>query len=387
MSKAAFDVVRAGALAIGAYNQYRGRSSGNKTFVSGMGGGGGGTRVTRVVRRTGRKKRRTANQVFRDLVKQGERIVWRWQQSSRTYLGPGRVFLGMGTIDANLDRLPIHFLSLTGNNLGRNVPAKGAYNVHSMCRMYYNRTTGAFYWAGDVPSIDNAGNNAANVRWQTETATYSPLTDIKSCFHEWTDIRLNLYGTYSVPIHYNVMLCTMKEQVDPYQFAQGEAITEGSECANMLKDWTRSLMYESAGINSSQSTWRNDVRVVKQCRFTIQPLSYADQVAEQQVPVTYASASNIKELRWFIRHDRFRNYNWSRDATATTEARDFDKPGWDLVIDPELYADVEWGKRLFLVIQATCPGRQAGDPIYMTDGYANLNGSYDLTIRNAFSYQ
>jgi len=335
-------------------------------------------------------KRRNANQVFRIMQRSGDEIVLRWQQTSREYLGPGQVFIGMGGIDANLDRMPIHFVSLTNiGAYGIDAPAKGCHRLVSVCRPYYNRTNGNFFWNGDVQSQTNVGTNATDYLWQSESDTSGANVggDAKSVFHKYTDIKLNLYGTYTVPIHYTVTVCTMKEQVDPFGFLPASSlgqIDEGSECANMFKDWSTDLMHNTFGKNSSKSTWRNDIKIIKEFKTTIQPLAYSDQQAEAALGVTYSKAAHIKELRWFIRHDRYRDYRWSRQKEDTTEHRDMGQPGWDINGPGKLMCDVEWGKRVFLIIKATCPQRNGVDPIFMDPNYATVNGSYDMCIRNCF---
>lgn len=345
------------------------------------------TFVTRARLRTGRKRKRSGEKAFRSFLASGQRLITRWEQTSATYLGPGKVFIGWGKIDENLDRLPIHFISLTNNPKLTGNEAKGAFKNDTMCRMYYNHVTGAYAWASDVYSSTHLGTVAPNAEWQYEhdQTCVGQTSPWSRCFHNWTDIRLNLYGTYSVPINYHVMLCTMKEQVDPFQFGQGVSISEGSECANMLKDWTRSQLHDTVSVNASPQTWSKDVRIIKEYRTTIQPLTPGDQIDVGNSSVA-SKSPHIKEIKWFVRHDRFRDYAWSRDAINTVEDRDFVNGGWDYFGPFSPLCDVEWGKRLFLVIRASCPSRYNGDPLYCdVPVLATVNGSYDLSIRNSFT--
>nr|QGF19370.1 hypothetical protein [Antarctic circular DNA molecule] len=386
------DYIRLGGTAIAAgysaYKHYSNRTAPSSSTVISS-GAGGAMHVSRTRRRTGRLKRRSANKVFRILQRQGDEIIYRWQQTSREYIGPGRIFIGLGSMDANQDRLPIHFMSLT-NGYGDTNIAKGCNSDISLCRMIYNRTTGAFQYNGDVASATYLGADAADYRWQRETMeTGIGLSDPKSVFHKYTDLKINLYGTLSVPIHYNVMLCTMKEQVDPLSFSPayaGGSMAEGSEAANMFKDWLTNLTHNTFGKNSGKSTWRQDVHIIKQFNCTIQPLAYSDQAAEATLGASFSTAANIKELHWFITHDRYRDYRWTRDAATTLEHRDLSLPGWDQINPTPLLCDVEWGKRVYLVIQASTPRREGVDPIFMSDALSNFNGSYDLFVRNSFVY-
>lgn len=387
-SSAGYKLFGAGALAAyNIYNQSRSRTRTitrrrKKSFTMNQ-----GTFVSHARLRTGRKRQRTANKCFRSLVSNGDTVITRWQQTSATYLGPGKVFIGWGLIDANLDRLPIHFISLTSNPKFLDSPAKGCFKGNSMCRVYYNKTTGDYAWASDVFSQDYTGATAATASWQYERDDSglggSPLAN--RCFHKWTDIRLNLYGTYSVPINYEVLVCTMTEENDPLQFLQGVAIPEGASCNNMFKDMTRELLNDTVSVNTSRQQWRKNMRIIKSFKCTIQPLSQSDQVDVPNAAVT-SKAPHIKEIKWFIRHDRFRDYKWSRLGTQTTEDRDFTNGGWDYSAPTQPLADVEWGARVFLIIKASCPTRLASDPLYCEPStLANVNGSYDLSIRNSFA--
>jgi len=389
MSKAGY--IRLGATAAAAgysvYQRYNNRSRASYSEPASM---SGGMTVSRARRRTGRLKKRSANQVFRLLQRSGQEYIYRWQQTSREYLGPGRVFIGMGNTDATYDRMPIHFMSLTNCPGGLINLAKGCNNAISMCRVSFNKITGDWAYNGDVQSQTYLGADATDYQWQLETNNATVYGEtVNGLFHKYTDIKLNLYGTYSVPIHYTVTLCTMPEQLDPLSFSAANAggvIAEGTECANMLKDMAVDLLHNNFGKNTSKSTWRKDMKIIKEYKCTIQPLPYSDQQAEQTVPVGYSSAAHIKELKWFIRHDRYRNYKWSRDTAETLEHRDLGLPGWDVIQPRQIMCDVEWGKRVFLIIRASCPQRNGVDPIFMQDAYAAVNGSYDLSIRNSFVF-
>jgi len=388
------DIRNYGRLAIGAatagytaYSRYRNQST--STRRQNNPSSNGAMFVSRVSRRTGRRKRRSANEVFRRLQQSGSNVVWRYQQTSREYLGPGQLFLGTSLVDGFFDRVPIHIWSLTNSpNLLGNI-AKGANPDVAMYRLMYQKNLGDFQLSADVPSQTNLGTNDPNLRWLAECSPEAvPLTN-GMVYHKWTHIKLNLYGTYTVPIHYTIMLCTMPESLDPLSFlttSAGGSIAEGSECANMFKDMVTDQVHNNFGVNSTKSTWRRDMRIIKQYKCTIQPLPYSDQQAEAALPVAYSKAAHIKELNWFIRHDRYRDYKWSRLKEEVTEHRNLDLPGWDVVAPYSAMCDVEWGKRVFLIVRASCPIRALTDQIFMTPELATTNGSYDVSIRNSFTY-
>lgn len=378
------NALRLGAAAYSAYNRYaQNRTTGSTRQV-----GGGGAFVSRRRLRTGRKKRRRTQRVFRELLYTGQREVYRWQQTSPTYLGPGRLGLLWGRTSPldQAQRMPFHFMSLTSSMRGVEHAEKGCYR-NGMNRVVYNSSTGSYYWNPLQPQ-NFVGDNAGNVLWQPEQNEGGSTTAAATgrVFHEWTDVRLNLYGTYTVPITYTVLIAQMPRQLDPFTVEAGTTTPEGTELHNMFKDWSRKQLYSSVGCNG-RSDWDKDVRIVKRYSVTIQPFNYSDQNSETLLPEGYSKSPHIHELRWFLRHDRFRNYKWSENVSDSTLTRDFMKPGWDYNGPEETMADVEWGKRLFLIVLATSPEVQDG----VTTDYVNpadpvTQGSYDVCVRNSFRY-
>lgn len=353
---------------------------------------GPGTFSSRSRRRIGRRRRPTAKLALTRAVGQGQEVIMRWQNTSQTVLGPGRFHLGWNS-DGNFERMPVHFMSLTSNAVGLENSIKGC-SAKGMRFTYYRPGDGNFQYRW-LPCSRYDGTMEDTGAWQVEKNT-SPLglsnlaDQAKNCLHKWTKIKLNLYGTYSVPITYSIYLMTMPEALDPLQFGDMTAISVGAECCNFLRDLTRPLLYSNVGLNA-KPTWPKDVRIVKSEKITIQPLSYSDQQAEEFVPATYSKAPHIHMLNWFIRHDRIREYDWSKNASGAglTPDLSFNNQGWDVVSGDDNLCDCEWGKKLYLFITATAPSvipLPATDPDYATTTTCQLQGSYDISVRNCFRF-
>jgi len=347
--------------------------------------GTGGATVSRKHRRTGRKRRVSLAQLNSRLIGSGSEFIYRWQNTTATYVGPGRLQIGWTrTIDGLIDNLPIHFMSLTNlthHSANANV-AKGCVTQGMHRTGYYTTTKDVV--CNPLPNQTNQGVANNDGLWQQDLNSAIPNTFNARVFHKWTDIKLNLYGTYSVPIHYHVFLCQMPEQLDPFSVAPGSFHVYGSEFANMIRDISGGLLYSSVGGNSYKK-WPSDVRIVKQHRVTIQPLTYSDQAAERGLEPTLTSdAPHIHELRWFVRHDRHRDYHWSENTGDMISQNNYATAGWDINNPKQTMSDCEWGKKLFLFITATAPGSTVAGSEFPSGNDVRIHGSYDVNVRNCF---
>lgn len=346
----------------------------------------GGSVVTRRRLRTGRRHRDSIYSLKKDIIGTGDEYVMRWQATTPSYLGPGYFYLGWSTNSAApTDQfVPIHFMSLTNNTFGLANTAKGCF-LNGMNRLYFQTTTGNFGYSPLQCQTSN-GSIDANGNWQADQGILPSVRNGR-IFHKYSQVKINLYGTYTVPINYKVMLVQFKQEQDITAFPQGSyPITAGSECANMLKDWFKSLTYSTVGNNNGRQDWVKDVRVIKQFNTTIQPLNYSDQLAERTLDQgsNQSITPHIRELRWFIRHDRFRNYKWSQNNNESTIDNSLGI-GWDVNTPAGTMSDCEWGKKVFLVVMASSPlNAQRASNQLQDQNDTNCQGSYDICVRNAF---
>lgn len=338
--------------------------------------------VSRRRRRLGRLRRGLSNPNFRD-------VVLRWQSTSDSYLGPGLNRIGTWfNAGGSAMYMPLHFMSLTNNAIiGEANGAKGCFKDQGMCQLFKSQTNNSFSWLKRVCQIPT-GAGLSN-SWQLEQGDLDPLSNVpdtsKYLYHDWTDIRMNLYGSFSVPLTYNIYVMTMKEQLDPFQFGLGADIAQGTECWNMFKDITRGCQGNSVSMNG-RIDWPKDVRILKHDRIVMQPLGYSDQVAVSE-PGPASHTPNIHEYRLFLNHRRYRNYKWSENADETSYGNNYAVNQWDVNVSGETMCDVEWGKRLFLIITCTCADVGEGTDDYTANAVtARVQGSYDICVRNKFRF-
>jgi len=375
--------VRIGASAYEMYSRTRTRQKRKRNVEI---TGGNAATVSREYKRTGRRRSLSNRALNNRIIKTGTEFVYRWQNTSATYLGPGRLKIGW-TVDGPNQFMPIHFMSLSQlpSTLAQNFWAKGCFH-HGMAALYYDVVNGECRWT-HIPSETSVGNTSLDLagNWQLEKSGGPASIYMDRFYHKWTDIKLNLYGTYSVPITYNVWLCTMPEQIDPYSVVQGQVMSSGSELNSMFRDMLRTRVHSSVGQNAA-AKWPKDMRVIKKMSVTINPLSYSDQQAEAESSFS-SNAPHIHELRWFVRHERFRDYKWSKDLITPAD-KDLTNGGWDVDEAIAPMSDCEWGKKLYLFVTATSPQmnpKDAGVNWYNPGpNDPKTQGSYDVSIRNCF---
>jgi len=406
----------AAAYAVGtaAYNYYNQRYDSGAAAVT---MGGGATSVRRSRRRIGKTKRRSTAQVFQAVLGAGVPSICRWQLASANYIGAGRVPIEYRQADFDLAYVPIHFMPLTGvygtyanTSIHADDVEHGIYNI-GMSRFIYDQVNGNFVYQ-PLQSNTRVGYNSPDVlgKWQIESNSFGlDNTDNHSNrqFHKYTDVKLNLYGAMNIPVTYTVMLIQFTdEQVNPQTFPPARdvaaltpsLITPGTQCNSMLKDILRPLVGQNMNTNGYEN-WRKsgNVRIIKSERVKIDPLPYTEAAAE--AATTACNTGNIHELRWFIRHDRYRNYQWAETTANTVADINVNDGGWDVHKRSIPLGDVDWTKRMYLMITSSVP--EIGN---VASGYTNASisnnggtinspttaeadkwfGSYDICVRNAF---
>jgi len=236
----------------------------------------------------------------------------------------GRVTIGWGgaanqTLEYNI---PIHMMSLTclgymdqtgGPQFSKGCRDKGIikFNYRPATNDYkYNYLGCQDHQGGDLP-----GGNWALEKYDGPLQDLSNAQLVSSVFHKYSDIKLNLYGVYDIPIRYSVKLVQfMDEKLDPLMFSHlSQVVPNNSDCYSMMNDMLKPLLYNSVNTNPNKDYMRN-IRVIKSADVLIQPISYSDQRAERldaaEGQTIGHNGGHIHELRWFVRHDRFRKYDW-----------------------------------------------------------------------------
>lgn len=364
---------------IGLYNSYTGtRTNISRVRRMSVEDNVGGLTYTKRRLRHGRYRRRNARRVFQELASFiGGKYIWRWQNMSNSLIGAGQMPIGWATLNAQgSEWMPIHFMSLTQCPFGDGNNTFGTFTT-GMKMLYYSTVTGDWNMS-NANSQSFTGDIGPDGFWRADTNMGSQVQpNCSKIFHKWTDLRFNFYGCRAVPITYNIYLIRFPQAYD-LQSATTHAGT--SEVANMLKDIARPLCGNPIAQNG-RVEWYKDVQIVRRTSMTIQPLNYSDQIGANST-----KTAHVRQLKWFIRHDTLRDYKWYETRSIQQSDMDFLKPGWDVTVQPTMTSDVEWGKKLYLVITATSPQKMSTQPAIGADmtTWGELQGTYDICVRNCF---
>jgi len=363
-----------------------GRSTRSRSMVS-----SGGVRFGRERHLVGRRKRRT-NGKLSDTLSLLNTFRVRWQATSNSLVGPGRIPIGFGYHTDGPTVLPIHMISLTNNTKGTVNTFKGSYD-HGLFRITRNEgdgTTGWNYFASQQsPGVNNWTTTG---QWQIEETAGSTDARRQAVYHKWTEVKANLYGSKYLPLEYTISVVQMPQSYDPQKFSHSTTGSlpagEFDEVSRWFNDLSRSLVANPINIAGTKQEWKNNIKILKQYKVNIGPLSYENAAAENAAPV---HVGNVKQFKCFIRHDRWRDYLWSDNTNNITTDKYLGDLGWDVQTDDKNWIDVEWGKKVYLMI--TC----SSGPLTNSEAYnvneripfqynviPNYEGTYDLMIRNEF---
>lgn len=364
------------------------------------GGPAGAISYTRERHRVGRRKNRVRAKM-RDILALADNHRSRWQLCSGNLNGPGRIplsFGGYGATSGHHDVLPIHFMSLSQNyftspnSVSEN---KGTY-PYGMFRVIRNWTNGKLSYRPMQPNTkDGVNQYDANCHWQTECGSSASFLDHSRKFHKWTSVKMNLYGAKAVPITYTISVVQCKKNYSPFQhtptFAAGlpgDNIPEFSDFTRWIQDVSRTLIGNPINTSGTNKHYLNNVRVIKQKRITINPLSYTNAAAEASAPV---KAGNVRQFSLFLNHNRWRNYSWTDTDATVDQDRNWADLGWDVKISDYPVTDVTWNQRVYLFVTCTVGGTADLVQNDTTNNYIEPLtdmpvdfGSYDIIVRSSF---
>jgi len=364
---------------------------------------------TRYSDRIGRKKRRTAAELFNAEIGRMTEVVYRWQQVSESLLGPGENILAYG-LDGTVPGqtgyvVPIMVASLTNNILFPDSQSFGCQR-RGLHRLTYNSSTKNFGYQYMRSQDDNGAFTTSE--WLPETGAGRALTAPISSrvFHKWTEIRLNLYGSAYYPLTYEVMVVTgMETDMSVFDFAAGgQPIFQTTNLNAFLRDQTKDYIGNPiVGSVLDRQDFKDKFKVIRRQIVKVDPLSYSDGAAQPDIAAGQGvDASNVKNINMFIRHDRFREYGWTpisndQDLQNTLDGTGYDKQDTSTSALTSGYADVDRSERVYLFIKCTAPRiltseqfetEPAEAPVAQLSSSAipAFSGSYDIVMRNCFRY-
>lgn len=229
-----------------------------------------------------------------------------------------------------------------------------------------------------LPGQSPDGTADAQGHWHIEEkGGYNPLNTTPNAskfVHNWSDIRLLLYGARKRTTRFDVMFFRINDEFANLHVA---AATN-----NQLKELCQYI--ERPSIYSplqslTSSRVQKSIRMIKKFTYYIS--------AAQTTDVDTA-VGKTKEVRIFLRHGKVYNldYKHTSDAAGDEHIPHTQSDGLDYTIDVTQHNHPWYGSQVFMVVRAFAPERVSGkEYVYPQVSDANIDPSYDIIIRNSVS--
>lgn len=346
-----------------------------------------GALFSRSSRQFGRYKKKTVGSAHRKIALNEEKIIHRWQNVSRFGLGPGEqpMYTYRDAVAPN-DFLcqPVHVFDLTRyiNN------TSGPDTVHGMHAVFNKVSTGEVFYGTSMHH-----QNAEGVQQPLDGTGFVergvPPENVPYARLKWTDLKMNLYGSYGRPVKWRIMLVKIHDEGAVPGFSAGT----NANHKQMWDDILRPMKYSNLLGNIGEQ--KKSYRIVRSWNYTIEPLLKTEQWNINENLGNENIAPHFIELKCFLKHDINCKYDWHDAPTAANLTTDAPQTNLLQTELTEVHASVYPTKRLFLVVQCSC-----ADEIGVASGYlapwepfensqlnslVNKYGSYDICLRRCFS--
>lgn len=220
----------------------------------------------------------------------------------------------------------------------------------------------------------SGGTLLGDSRWQIENISANDGTEIspkRKCFHDYTHVKLNLYGVRNRSTRYLVELVMVTNELADFEWAAGTNI----EKKKLVDYLARPFIYNNLNAGDMQS--KAHIKILRTFDTTIAPITTDEVGGANAVP-------HMQTVNWFIRHNRTRRYDWARGPTPST----FSDAAFDQeTAGPVLSTRVKPNQRVYLLIRAMSPSQRniAGATWQSTAPDPATEPSYDFMIRNKFT--
>lgn len=288
------------------------------------------------------------------------RLVLRYQGLSNFDTSTGFHSIG-NWVNTTTDQVsvPLHMYDLTVvPNNSTTCPAARVFGIGTA-----SASNGTPYFAALNGQM---GDGTLDSNWQFERGNVQPYrTD--SFLHDWTSVKLNLYGARKRTTYFDVMFVRF-----PNEFASlGSASTSNADFKNLLAYLTRPLMYSNINVYNPEVA--SNIKVVKRFRYYVPPTQSID---------LNTTTGKIKNVNIFIRHNtRYKlDYN---EAANVPAMRGADLVDYTNQPDDQNHNYPKHERRLYMIIRAFAPEQRstAGWPVVD----AAIDPSYDILLRNGIT--
>lgn len=216
-------------------------------------------------------------------------------------------------------------------------------------------------------STDALGIVQANTNWINEN-TSAAVRLGRRAIHSWTQVAMNLYGVRNRTTKWCVQLIKIKQE--GADFITGDP--SGIPKQKLIDYMARPYIYSNLNVGDPMTA--KFIKVVKSFTVEIDPITL-DQVGGA------GAIPKMHTLKWFIKHNRVRDYDWNRGAADNTGAQ----ANFDVETTQQFEYRVQPRRRLYLVVRALAPTIVTG----VTNNHTPapdiaIEPTYDFFIRNKF---
>lgn len=326
-----------------------------------------GNDYSKVKHTLGRRKKSTIRRLNRLLHKTMNNQVYRFQNISQFDTTVGALPMCQYYNSSNTyTYVPLHIYDLTSfPNTSATGPSAGRYFGWAGAAATVSATRGI------IPGQDNDGTTDANgYWWQTERSGSSGIPNASIMMHNWTDVRLLLYGSRKRSTTFKVTFFRcIDESANPFH-----AATSNTDLKQLVEWFTRPMIYNT--LQTYETKVSKKIKIIKQYTYIIPGCQTTD---------VDTTVGKTKEVRIFMRHDKVYNLDWLDAAEANLPHALPD--GLDYVVGTTNQDNPWHGSRVFMAITALCPEKLT-KTVDFPQG-ANINAesepSYDIIIRNSLT--
>lgn len=322
----------------------------------------------------GRYVKKNAKDAHRRLNIAAQKQIWRWQYVSRFGISGGIQGLYSYTAAGNTN-MPIHIFDITSapENL-----ATGPLGPRMYC-VGANNTTGDLYFS--PLKAHNAGGGIDPGPLWTEFKEYGESRpNVEAARLKWVDLKMNLYGSYGVPVRYKISLIRVHDEL---------SVIGGLNTDNRQKTLIDSLHHPMKYSNLIGNTGyqKKSYSILRQWNYTVNPLDKSEQYNLNTDTGDENISPHFIEFKAFMKLDRDCRYDWHDETAAINLVGDYPDTNTMQTISNDVHNVVWPSKRLYLVIQASSPKVDTTvDPVSqaMTSTQLQWAGSYDICMRRKF---
>lgn len=226
-----------------------------------------------------------------------------------------------------------------------------------------------------LPSNDATGAAVTVNAWTPENVRTSlePDMPMRKSIHQWSHIKLNLYGVRARATRFVVDLIMVREEFADF--------IDGANSNSDKKKLFAYLAWPFVFNNLNQGDVAQSAKYIKRLKsyeVILDPIQTVDYNGTTSVP-------RMQTVNWFVNHNRVRHYDHS--SGDGVPAAWVTGPVTDTEQGNQINNRVDAKYRVYLMLRAMSPAQRvlgAGETLAATAPDAISEPSYDLLIRNKF---